>query len=330
MVDSRMKFRTEIEPLRRQGELTHSDRILLLGSCFSDNIGNRLRDRLFNVLVNPFGVIYNPASILAVMERAAESRYFVADELIEHEGMFHSFLCHSSLSSVIAGKALEIMNRQLAAASGFLKQSSVVIITFGTAFVYRYNATGEIVSNCHKLPQRMFERRIMSVDETAGYIERIRNCVCGINPDAKIIFTVSPIRHLADGLHGNQLSKSTLLVALNRVVEKYPDNCIYFPAYEAMLDDLRDYRFYAPDMKHPSEVAADYIYDIFARSFFSESTLKISKEAEAFTRRLNHRQLTDNAGARSLFIDETNRMAETLGRKYPELLPAIESYKTFR
>lgn len=321
-----MEFRTKIQPLRDQGAISHHDRILLIGSCFSDNVGKRLTDRLFNVMANPFGTLYNPASIDTILRRISEGREFTADELVSHSGLYHSFLCHSSLSSTSPEKTLLRLNSRLAETRAFLSSATVAIITLGTAYVYSLASDNRIVGNCHRFPQSMFTRRRLTVDETAVCLESIHDLLRRINPEIKIIFTVSPIRHLADGFHENQLSKSTLLLAIDRLCSDSSRQTVYFPAYEALMDDLRDYRFYSPDMKHPSDVAADYIFSLFSESFFSPTTTVLANQCRRLTSRAAHLQMTDNDSSFSEFQQKTRIMARDLARTNPELSQPIANF----
>lgn len=315
-----MKFRTELQPESRlSGLIAHDTGIMLLGSCFSDNIGARLAGSLFDVSVNPLGTLYNPLSIRLALDRIISGRPLEATELVTDGRMHHSFLCHSSLSSSSAEKALLTINGRLAGACEFLSRASVTIITFGTAWVYRLATTGEVVANCHKFPASMFDRRCLTVSEAAEAITAITESLLKVNPEMKIILTVSPIRHLADGFHGNTLSKSTLHLAVNQVIGRYPESTFYFPAYEALTDDLRDYRFYAADLCHPSEQAADYIFDLFARSAFTPGAIKAAERCRAYSRRLAHRPLTDDTVAIEAFTRATAELRLTLLNDYPHL-----------
>ena len=322
-----MIFRTTLKPLDRKGEIAHSTPLFLMGSCFTDSVGGRLRQELFQVLSNPFGTVYNPASMAAIATRIADGTPFTADELVEAHGMYHSFMAHSSLSSTDRMRVVEQLNERLHEAREFIKEAHAAVITLGTAYVYELRSSGEIVSNCHKLPACNFTRRRISVAEATERLIQTVVALRRICPELRIIFTVSPIRHTADGLHENQLSKSTLLLAIDNTVEQM-ENAVYFPAYEALIDELRDYRFYAADMKHPSEVAVNYVHELFAESFFTSATADLARRAEKFTRRTVHRPLGDDAQAYITFKEETIRMAHELMGTHPELQKAITKYLT--
>lgn len=317
-----MDFRTTIKPLANKGVIAHDGVITMLGSCFSDNIGRRLQDALFDVEVNPFGTLYNPASIALALQDLINCREFCINDLFEYQGRYHSFSHHSSFSGVNADDVISRINDKIDGASERLKRSRVLIITFGTAYVYEYKKTQSVVSNCHKLPASNFSRRSMAVDEIVSLWSKLIVKIREINPEINIIVTVSPIRHLADGAHENQLSKSTLLLAVNKLCHEL-DNVIYFPAYEIMMDDLRDYRFYASDMIHPSDVAIGYIYEIFSQSFFSEETNNIVRESENLMRRLKHRHMTDDVSVIEKFNLSTQQIIDRILSAYPYLEQAI-------
>lgn len=283
-----MRFRTEIEPIKAPWTIDHGRPVLLLGSCFTDEIGSRLEADGFRVLRNPFGPLYNPASIARCLRRACYDEQYTAADLTEGSCGFHCLDYASRFSGADSVALLNEINGTLRALSDFISLRPVLIITLGSAYVYEYLPTGVIAGNCHKLPDSLFRRRLMDVDETQRHIAEICStaAACGLE---NLIFTVSPIRHLAYGLHGNTLSKSTLQIALGRSVDG--SRTIYFPSYEIMLDDLRDYRFYDSDMKHPSAVAADYIYEYFSGTFFTKDTLRAAAEARKAFLAGRHRQI---------------------------------------
>lgn len=287
-----MKLQTpvEIKPLEKR--FTYHDSMLLVGSCFAQEIGRRLEDRYFDVHVNPFGVLFNPCSIadcLGLLEGYGINSYgcsFIPEDVIETSGGFCSFHHHGSFARPTAQQFLDEANEKLAFSSDFFYRNGWVVITLGTAFVYRDRETGQVVSNCHKLPKDRFERDMISVDQ----VYTMLNQYIPANPDRQWIFTVSPVRHLSDGAHQNQLSKSTLLLGVQKLVERYP-NAHYFPAYEIMMDELRDYRFYADDMMHPSKLAADYIFDRFMDWILDDNDRDSLREAQRIHSMMEHRLL---------------------------------------
>lgn len=258
-----LKLQTPVETGRSAVSISLKDRIFVLGSCFADNIGGKMVDLGFDVCVNPFGTIYNPVSVCNSIARLTSGIPFTEDECVPMgagSDLICSFSHHTSFARRTDDEFLNVANASLEEASRRWKVATKVIITLGTAWIYEYTRSGEVVSNCLKINAKEFTRRRLTVRETTALL---MNMVAR-HPDKEFIFTVSPIRHLKDGAHGNQLSKSTLLLALDEVIAKFPDRCEYFPAYEIVLDELRDYRFYAPDMVHPSEQAVDYLWTRFA------------------------------------------------------------------
>ena len=241
---------------------------------------------------------------------------------VKGDNRWHSFSHHSSFSSIDANAMLENINYRLKEAHLALTSASTLIVTFGTAWVYYLASTHKVVSNCHKLPSATFVRRLMSIDEIVNQWKDVMERLRQINPTISMIFTVSPIRHLRDGAHENQLSKSILHLAINRLMQD-DAQLIYFPAYEIMNDDLRDYRFYASDMTHPSEEAVDYIYDLFGKSFFDDTTAQIAIECQHLTRRLSHRPMSDDQESVNRFISSTQELKDKLLQRYPFLERAI-------
>lgn len=284
-----MRFRTEIEAIRPPLRLSHDTPLLLLGSCFTDGIGARLEADGFRVMRNPYGPLYNPLSILNCLRRAcAPAPYTVAD-LTEGPRGYHCLDYASRYSGTDAAALLGDINATLAALSAFLQSQPLVIITLGSAYVYYRRDNGAPAGNCHKFPAEAFDRRLLSTGLVSDALIEIYGLLtaCGAR---HVIFTVSPIRHLADGLHGNQISKATLQLGLHHALAGAPE-ASYFPSYEIMLDDLRDYRFYASDMKHPSEVAVDYIYERFSESYFTRECAVAAIEARRSYRTSQHRQI---------------------------------------
>lgn len=308
-----MEFRTVVN-IDKGFPISHDDRIMLLGSCFTDEIGNRLERRYFNTCINPFGALYNPISIAKAFDCIINKSEFSEDDIFEHNGLWHSFMHHSRFSSRSKETALGSINASFSKAKEFFKTANVFIITFGTAFIYSLADSGEIVANCHKLPSSSFVRQRVSIETITNRWTSLIKTIYEINPNARIIFTVSPIRHLADGAHGNQISKATLLLAIEELV-RLNSSCSYFPSYEIVLDELRDYRFYAADMKHPSDVAVDYIFERFAETFFTKETINKLKDFEKLWKMKNHKPMTDNLDEINKFNDKISLLEKALGLK---------------
>lgn len=263
-----MRFRTEIEPIRFPFALSHSTPLLLLGSCFSDEIGARLCDDGFNVLHNPLGPLFNPLSVEKCLQRSLQHHDYSESELISGPRGFHCLDFASRYSGEDAAAIVEELNAGLDSIRKHAALKPVLILTYGSSYIYEYH--GVPVGNCHKFPAGEFTRRRLSINQAA---EAMLSC-CRMASDSgieHIILTISPVRHLDEGLHGNTLNKSILHLAAEKVMEVF-DKVHYFPAFEILNDDLRDYRFYAADMKHPSSTAVDYIYDLFCQAGMSRQT----------------------------------------------------------
>jgi len=312
-------FRTVIKPEVYPFKINYNSKMMFLGSCFSENIGENLESLRFDIDINPFGILYNPVSIKKSVDLLTHEIYFSEENLFLHNEQWHSFFHHSKFSDIDKDAALGKINSRIKKSSTNLRETEFLFITFGTAWVYESIETKDVVSNCHKLPASKFKRRLLNPDEiTIEYFQLI-NSLQNYNPDLKIIFTVSPIRHLKDGFSQNQLSKSILHIAINQIQEHYA-NCFYFPAYEIMNDDLRDYRFYTPDMLHPNETAINYLLDFFENSFFEENTTLLKKEIAKVLKAYNHRP----------FSLETNQFKE-FAKKSISKIERIESlYKNVK
>lgn len=320
-----MDFRTTIKPLQYKGLINHVNTIVLMGSCFTDNIGLRLKYSLFNVDINPSGILYNPASISNAITNILTKRQYSADDIFlsQSDNQYHSYDYHSDFSGKSIPETLAKINTKQSNAYNNLSTASTLIITFGSAYIYALKSTGQVVANCHKQPTSLFNRRKLSVDEIVGMWDKTISEILNINPTINIIFTVSPIRHIAYGLHENQLSKSTLLLSIEQLCINH-SNIIYFPSYEIMLDDLRDYRFYASDMLHPSPIAIDYIYNLFSESFFNEDTIKLSSECESLIKRLQHRHRTQDKSIIETFNTKTQEIIDKLISEHPYLSNSID------
>lgn len=285
-----LKLQTPVETGRSAVCISLNDKIFVLGSCFADNMGQKMADLGFDVCVNPFGTLYNPVSICNSVARLTSGIPFSKDECVQMgagAGLVCSFCHHTSFARRTEDEFLNVANASLKEATLWWKAATKVIITLGTAWIYEYLRSGETVSNCLKIDAKEFSRRRLSVRETATLL---MNMVAR-HPEKEFIFTVSPIRHLKDGAHGNQLSKSTLLLALDEVLAKFPERCEYFPAYEIVLDELRDYRFYSPDMIHPSAQTVDYLWSRFVRFAMPESELPALDARRRELLRAQHRPI---------------------------------------
>lgn len=319
-----MEFRTITDLPDNLPRINHNEHILMLGSCFSDNIGERLRRAMFPVTINPFGTLYNPESIAMAIDRMLDGKPYQAEELIFHNGLWHSFAHHSRFSSVNPDNALRKINREFTDSVESLKHLKHLFVTFGTAYAFRLKETGKIAANCHKMPAALFIRERMSVNDITDRWIPLIDRLFGLNPTLEVTFTVSPIRHLADGARQNTLSKATLLLA-SETITSHDRRCHYFPAFEIMNDELRDYRFYAADMTHPTEVAVDYIMERFSDACFSEQTRRDAASCEKLYRRICHHPLTDDTEAIEKFRTSTRQAANELADRLPHIRQTIEN-----
>ncbi len=296
-----MKFRTELKPPLPSFVIQYTDPIFCLGSCFAEHIGLRLEDRKFATQLNPFGILYNPVSIAQALERLRSGEPFTASKLFEHQGLWHSFAHHGRFSHPDRDAALSGIHAAFGAARDFLPTATRMMLTFGTAHVFEWKETGEVVANCHKLPGAAFRRRRLRVAEIVYRLAPILEELHRNHPDLRVIATVSPVRHLRDGLIENQRSKATLLLAIAELCEAF-DFLYYFPSYELLLDDLRDYRFYAPDLAHPNEQAIAYIWRHFAETFFRQDTLELMATIEKVVAAAHHRPLHPDTPQHQQFV----------------------------
>ena len=283
-----MNLQTKITVAAPDFSIDYNSRLMMLGSCFAENMGSKFSYYKFDVDVNPCGIIYNPLSVANVLRLLVEGKRFEKNDLREVGGKWVSLFHHGAFSSADPDECLHRINDRLTKATGELRTLDLLVITWGTAWVYKYIPENIIVSNCHKIPSREFERSRLSVEDIVReylvLIERLRE----INPGLRILFTVSPIRHWKDGAHGNQLSKATLLLAIDRLREEI-QHVYYFPAYEIVLDELRDYRFYAEDMLHVSGFTVDYIWERFLYSFISPEVFGLMNQIGRINKGVAHR-----------------------------------------
>ena len=297
--------------------ITHRSTMLLFGSCFSENIGLKLMENKFSVNVNPFGVLYNPISIYNAIDRLLDKHIFTEKDFIHHNNIYHSFMHHGSFSNMNLDEALKKVNDEFNLATAQLETANFLLITFGTSYVFRWNESGEIVGNCHKIPANQFTRERLTIEEITSMWSNLIKRALASNPNLKILFTVSPIRHFKDGAHNNQISKSILHLSIESLMQQFPANAFYFPAYEIMMDQLRDYRFYADDMLHPSPLAQDYIWKKFGETYFAEETQSIIAEWHRIFLLLSHRPNNTNSEAYQKHLQRTIEDIKAFEYKYP-------------
>ena len=315
-----MDFRTPTDITPLAPRLRHSDKLLVMGSCFAEHIGGRLEKMKFRTEVNPYGVLYNPLSIAEALTRLIEQRPFTEEELHEFpDGGWNTWLHHSRYSHPDKQEALLAINTNMKKAWCQLTEANTLIITLGTAWVYKLADTAMVVGNCHKVPERNFTRQRLQVQEIVEALSTVILLINEINPKLRVLFTVSPIRHLKNGLHGNQLSKSTLLLATDELCRLYPEKCNYFPAYEIVMDELRDYRFYAEDMAHPSMQAVDYVWKCFVDNCIDADAQSFMLQWEKIVRAMRHRPFNSQSEQYKSFIQQTIAKIIELKKSTPYL-----------
>ena len=309
-----MEFSTRIKIPKAPFEISHRDCILLSGSCFTENIGHYLKQNRFQVCVNPFGIIYHPLAIAESLQRIARNIPYTADELWQHDGLFLSPDHHGSFSREDAATTLQAINTSIDAAHRHFNASGYLILTFGTAWMYEHIATGKVVANCHKIPNTEFRKSLLSIPQITAAFDTVMPLI----GDKKILFTVSPVRHWRDGAVENQRSKSILIESIHQLKERYA-NAHYFPAYEIMMDELRDYRFYEEDMLHPSRVAVQYIWEKFGETCFSERTQQANAQLEKIHLMEQHRAQRKDHPSYAVLQQKLADKKTEFRRLYPEI-----------
>lgn len=310
-----MQFRTVIDIKSFDRKIDHSSRILSLGSCFADNIARRMQRAKFRVEASPTGILFNPESIARAVERFAASESPAREEL-RHDGeRYFGYDFHSAFADADPERALAAMREAARRGADALRRADTVIITFGTAWIYRLRENGEVVANCHKQPQSLFARELLAADRIA---DRYAKLLEGPLADKHVIFTVSPVRHLGDGAERNSLSKAVLRVAVGELASRFPD-ADYFPSFEIMNDELRDYRFYADDMTHPSQTAVDYIWERFGATAFAESARRAAERAERIAEAAEHHPFDPRGEAHRNFCRAMLRRIDELRREQPQM-----------
>lgn len=296
-----MNYRTIVAPKDYDFNISHQSSLLLIGSCFSENIGNKLIANKFNTLINPSGILFNPISIVNTLNDIIEEKEFPEKDLHFENGLYHSFAHHGRFSGPNSEEVLTRINRSREEATLFLKKTDVIIVTLGSSWAYRYNDTGEFVANCHKVPNKKFTKELLEVGFIVEKLHWIIDKLQAVNSNLKIIFTISPVRHWKDGAEENTLSKSILHVAAHQLASS--KSSYYFPSYEMVIDDLRDYRFYKEDMLHPNNVAIDYVWNRFEEAFFSNETVRLNKVICKIAAAIKHRPFNSLTKEHQQFLE---------------------------
>lgn len=323
-----MKLTTEILLQKSKPQIDYNSNILLLGSCFSENIGEKIQYYKFKSLVNPFGILFHPLAIEGLIERAVNNKAFIENDMFYLNERWQCFQAHSKLSDSSKETLLNNLNSALQHTIKQLQRSTHIIITLGTAWVYHYIKSNHVVANCHKVPQKEFQKKLLTISEIEASLNRIIEHIQSVNPKATIIFTVSPVRHIKDGMVENQRSKAHLLSALHNHTERRLLSGVevsrsgaeaYFPSYEIQMDELRDYRFYAEDLIHPNTTAINYIWEKFKQVWISEDISPVMNEVETIQKGLAHKPFDLNSDAHQKFLNRLRLNIERLQKNYPNI-----------
>lgn len=316
-----MQFTTQIPIPQSDRPIDYNSRIVSLGSCFAVNIGQKFGYFKFRNVTNPFGILFHPLALEKFIGFSINGKSFTEADIFYHNDRWHYFDAHSDLSHPEKETLLDNLTAAASQAQAELQQATHVIITLGTAWVYRNNDNSELVANCHKVPQKQFTKELLSIEAIKQSLSNIIAMVQQVNPAAQIIFTVSPVRHVKDGFTENQWSKANLIAALHETLTtgNHQPATIYFPSYEIMMDELRDYRFYAQDMIHPNQIAIDYIWERFTEAFITPAAQETMKQIDAIQKGLSHRPFNPEASQHKEFLSKLSDKITRLQKQYPHI-----------
>ncbi|PRX56063.1 GSCFA domain-containing protein [Flagellimonas meridianipacifica] len=311
-----MKLQTSVPLSKAQNPIDYASTVLLIGSCFSENIGNKFSYYKFQVAQNPFGILFHPLAIENLITRALNSEKYDASDIFEFQERWLTFDAHSSMARHSREDLINTLNNALLKTKTLLEKASHVVITLGTAWVYHHVGRDVVVANCHKVPQKEFEKKLLGIDEIVASLHRTIQLIHSKAKNAECILTISPVRHLKDGFVENQLSKAHLIAAIHQLQN---DKVTYFPSYEMVMDELRDYRFYDSDMVHPNKLAIDYIWERFKTVWISEKAYDVMDEVEAIQKGLSHKPFNSNSEAHKSFEKNLQVKIEYLQKNYPTI-----------
>ena len=314
-----MNLQTKI-PLKKQSNdlIDYKSRVLLIGSCFSENIGEKLNYFKFQNLQNPFGILFHPKAIEALISNAINGKQYSENDIFFQNEQWHCFEAHSKLSHPSKENLINQLNKQLSLTRKQLNSATHVIITLGTAWIYNHIKTKSTVANCHKLPQKEFKKELISVEEVCKSLKNITDLIKSVNTKTSIIFTVSPVRHIKDGFVENTQSKAHLIAAIHQLINKESD-AYYFPSYEIMMDELRDYRFYKDDMLHPNNLAINYIWEKFQSVWVSNEASKTMDDVDSIQKGLQHKPFNENSEAHQKFLQNLEVEMKRLQSQFPSI-----------
>ena len=313
-----MQFRTPIPISKSNYPIDYNSKIVSLGSCFAVNMSEKLDYFKFQNSCNPFGILFHPLAIEKLIDFAVSGKQFTDNDVFFYNERWHCFDAHSDLSNSNKDELLKSLNTIIESTKQQLEQASHIIVTYGTSWVYKSIESNSIVANCHKVPQKLFNKELLSVEEIKKSIKNAVKLIYAVNPNCNIIFTVSPVRHIKDGFVENQVSKANLISALFSALQVPPSGAegAYFPSYEIMMDELRDYRFYAEDMLHPSQVAIDYIWKRFKETTISETAFSTIDEVESLQKSLAHKPFNPDSESHSKFESKVREKITKLENQY--------------
>ncbi|WP_158962410.1 GSCFA domain-containing protein [Myroides fluvii] len=313
-----MKFSTVVPVSYTGKKITYEDKILCMGSCFAVNIGEKFKAYQFQQIINPFGILFHPKAIEKLVEYAVKGYEFTTSDVFEHQEIWSSFVAHSDLNELEQEDIVTKLNVKLFDLQMALRESTFIALTFGTAWVYALKETGEIVANCHKVPNTQFDKRLLSYEEVVESYKHIITLIRTVNSEAHILCSISPVRHIKDGFVENQRSKSILLAALHQALAVVQDAKVnYIPVYEIVMDELRDYRFYKEDLIHPNDMAIQYVWERFVAHYVDEQMDAVMKKVDEVQKGLNHRPFNPTAEQHLKFLDSLIEKIDDLLERYP-------------
>jgi len=313
-----MNFRTQITISKSNHPIDYNSKVVSLGSCFAENIAEKFDYFKFQKSVNPFGIIFNSVSIEKIIERVVQKNHFTDKDIFFHNDLWHCFEVHSQLSQPNREAFLNTLNKLIDSTYLEIKEASHIVITYGTSWIYKTIASQSVVANCHKVPQKAFQKELLSIEIVEKSIQNTIAFIQSINPEVQVIFTISPVRHLKDGFVENQLSKSHLISALHSSISHVPSS-IYFPSYEIMMDELRDYRFYAEDMLHPNQLAIDYIWERFVQTHVAENVYQTMEEIKGIQKSLLHKPFNPDSESHQKFLKQLQQKVYQVQNSYSHI-----------
>ena len=314
-----MQFTTPIPIPKGNNPISYDSQIISLGSCFAVNIAEKLNYFKFQNTCNPFGILFHPLAIHEIIRKSLSDEKFIDSDIFYHNEMWHCFSAHSELSNLRKEALLQNLNESLEIVRNKITKATHVIITYGTAWVYRDTKTGNLVANCHKLPQSQFTKELLPVETIQSGIAETITLIKKASPMCAIIFTVSPVRHIKDGFIENQRSKAHLITAIHNVLDKHQIQADYFPSYEIMMDELRDYRFYSEDMLHPNATAIQYIWNRFAETRLSAATQTVMAEVSHIRKALQHKPFHPDSESHKRFLKKLQSKIQQLRQRFPDI-----------